>query len=150
MKNTGSFKRGSEHAREAGRKGGHVRAAQRRQETGPYEGTILDVMDAAGLTSPSWFPWRVFLKAVFTLPMDDAELEFPYDRLTRFKDIEGAGRVVANPKSLRKRYLARIREFTGRLKSDCFKHRISYMLANTKEPYDQFLAAYLDKRSRIG
>ena len=82
--------------------------------------------------------------------MDDAELEFPYDRLTRFKDIEGAGRVVANPKSLRKRYLARIREFTGRLKSDCFDHKISYNLANTKEPYDQFLAAYLDKRSRIG
>ena len=82
--------------------------------------------------------------------MDDAELEFPYDRLTRFKDMEGAGRVVANPKSLRKRYLTRIREFTGRLKSDCFERKISYNLANTKEPYDRFLAAYLDKRSRIG
>ena len=82
--------------------------------------------------------------------MDDAELEFPYDRLTRFKDMEGAGRVVANPKSLRKRYLTRIREFTGRLKSDCFERKISYNLANTKEPYDKFLAAYLDKRSRIG
>ncbi len=82
--------------------------------------------------------------------MDDAELEFPYDRLTRFKDLEGGGRVVVNPKSLRKRYLARIREFTERLKSDCFKRKISYNLANTKEPYDRFLAAYLDKRSRIG
>lgn len=82
--------------------------------------------------------------------MDDAELNFPYDRLTRFKDMEGAGRVVTNPKNLRKKYLARIREFTERIKGDCFERKISYNLANTTEPYDRFLAAYLDKRSRIG
>lgn len=82
--------------------------------------------------------------------MDEAELTFPYDRLTRFKDIEGAGRVVANPKSLRKRYLTRINEFLTRIKQDCFERRISYNLAQTNEPYDKFLAAYLDKRARLG
>ena len=82
--------------------------------------------------------------------MDDAELTFPYDRLTRFKDMEGAGRVVANPKSLRRQYLERIKGFTERIKNDCFERKISYNLANTTEPYDRFLAAYLDKRSRIG
>jgi hypothetical protein len=46
--------------------------------------------------------------------------------------------------------LERIREFTERIKTDCFERKISYSLANTKEPYDRFLAAYLDKRSRIG
>ena len=82
--------------------------------------------------------------------MDDAELTFPYDRLTRFKDMEGAGRVVANPKSLRRRYLERIKAFTDQVKNDCFERKISYNLANTTLPYDRFLAAYLDKRSRIG
>ena len=82
--------------------------------------------------------------------MDDAELTFPYDRLTRFKDMEGAARVVANPKSLRRRYLERIKAFTERVKTDCLERKISYNLANTTEPYDRFLAAYLDKRSRIG
>ena len=82
--------------------------------------------------------------------MDDAELTFPYDRLTRFKDMEGAGRVVANPKSLRRKYLERIKQFTERIKNDCFERKISYNLVNTTEPYDRFLAAYLDKRSRIG
>ncbi|MGE0608201.1 MAG: DUF58 domain-containing protein [Pirellulales bacterium] len=82
--------------------------------------------------------------------MDDAELTFPYDRLTRFKDMEGVGRVVTNPKSLRNRYLARINAFTERVKQDCFERKISYSLAKTSEPYDQFLAAYLDKRSRLG
>ena len=82
--------------------------------------------------------------------MDDAELTFPFERITRFQDIEGAGRVVVNPNSLRKRYLSRIQAFTERLESDCHERKISYNLANTKEPYGPYLAAYLDKRHRIG
>jgi uncharacterized protein (DUF58 family) len=82
--------------------------------------------------------------------MDDAELTFPFDRLTRFKDMEGGGRVVVNPKSLRTRYLARINAFTDRIKKDCLERRIGYNLTNTKEPYDVSLAACLDKRSRMG
>jgi uncharacterized protein (DUF58 family) len=82
--------------------------------------------------------------------MDDAELTFPFDRLTRFKDMEGAGRLVANPKSLRGRYLARIQTFLDTLKTTCFERNISYNLANTQEPYDHFLAAYLEKRARLG
>jgi len=82
--------------------------------------------------------------------VDDAELTFPYDRLTRFKDMEGAGRVVANPKSLRGRYLARINTWLDGVKTACFERGVSYNLANTKEPYDQFLAAYLEKRARLG
>jgi uncharacterized protein (DUF58 family) len=82
--------------------------------------------------------------------MDDAELTFPYDRITRFKDIEGAGRVVTNPNSLRARYLARINAFTDTVKAACFERGISYNLVNTKQPYDMFLASYLEKRSRMG
>jgi hypothetical protein len=59
-------------------------------------------------------------------------------------------RVVTNPKSLRNRYLIRIQTFLDTLKASCFERGISYNLANTKEPYDHFLAAYLEKRSRLG
>lgn len=82
--------------------------------------------------------------------MDDAELTFPYERLTRFKDMEGAGRVVANPKSLRARYLSRINAFTERIKNICFEKKIGYNLINTNQPYDVALASYLDRRSRMG
>ncbi len=82
--------------------------------------------------------------------MDDAELTFPFDRISRFKDMEGVARVVANPNTLRQRYLARIREFTERLRGECFERNISYNLACTKQPYAEFLAAFLDKRSRMG
>jgi uncharacterized protein (DUF58 family) len=82
--------------------------------------------------------------------MDDAELTFPFDRLTRFKDTEGAGRLTANPTQLRNRYLSRIQTFIENLKAICFERNVSYELACTKEPYDHFLAAYLEKRSRLG
>jgi len=82
--------------------------------------------------------------------LDDAELTFPYDRLTRFKDMEGTGQVVANPKNLRQQYLERIKAFTERIKHDCYERKVGYNLASTTEPYDRFLAAYLDKRMRIG
>lgn len=70
----GQFRPGSERAREAGRKGGLATAAQRRAEEGPYSGTILSVMDAAGLTGSSWAPWRAFWKGVYGLPMDEDEV----------------------------------------------------------------------------
>jgi hypothetical protein len=57
---------------------------------------------------------------------------------------------VANPKNLRARYLSRIQTFLDTLQTACFERGISYNLANTKEPYDHFLAAYLEKRSRLG
>jgi len=82
--------------------------------------------------------------------MDDAELTFPFDRVTRFKDMEGFGKLTANPTQLRERYLARIRQFQEGLKAACFERKVSYELACTKEPYDHLLAAYLEKRSRIG
>jgi uncharacterized protein (DUF58 family) len=82
--------------------------------------------------------------------MDPAELNFPYDRLTRFKDMEGVGRVVANPKSLRDRYLTRLQAFLDTVKAKCFERGVSYHLANTSDAYDQFLAAYLEKRGRLG
>ena len=77
-------------------------------------------------------------------------MTFPCDRLTRFKDMEGAGRVVANAKSLRIRYLTRIQQFLEGVKAACFERDIPYLLANTNEGYDQVLAAYLEKRWRIG
>src|SRR3954447_4550489 len=58
--------------------------------------------------------------------MDDAELTFPFDRLTRFQDMEGAGRLTANPAQLRLRYLARMQTFLENLKAICFERHVSY------------------------
>lgn len=63
-------------ARQAARKGGlakHHRWCNAQPPAAPYQGTILDAMDAAGLTGPSFDRWRTFWRAVFALPMDDAD-----------------------------------------------------------------------------
>lgn len=70
--------RDPELAREAGRKGGRAKAAKLRLQAGivdPFTGTILEMMDLAGLTGPTWEPWRSFLRAVFALPMDAVDIE---------------------------------------------------------------------------
>jgi len=51
---------------------------------------------------------------------------------------------------LRGRYLARIQGFLEGVQTACFERGIGYQLANTDEPYDQFIAAYLEKRARLG
>lgn len=74
MSHAGNFKKGDPRTKALAVKGGKSRAAQRRQARGPYEGSILDMMDACGLTGETWAAWRVYLKAVFALPMDADEL----------------------------------------------------------------------------
>ncbi len=82
--------------------------------------------------------------------MDPHELTFPYERLTRFKDMEGTSMIVANPGSIRRRYLERLGAFMSRMKAGCLERGIAYQLATTDTPWDQMLGAYLDRRSRMG
>jgi hypothetical protein len=66
-----------EKRREISRSGAIARAASQRalRAVGPFEGSILDLMDLANMRGPTWEPWRVFLRAVFALPMTAAERE---------------------------------------------------------------------------
>jgi hypothetical protein len=68
-------------AAEAGRRGGQASAESRRRKaavriasSGPWAGTIIDLMDAAGMRGAAWTPWRAFWKAVYALPMTTDEL----------------------------------------------------------------------------
>jgi uncharacterized protein (DUF58 family) len=82
--------------------------------------------------------------------LDDAELTFPYDRATKFKDSEGAGELVANARVLRSRYLERMRAFLDGVRSACDERGIALQQASTAEGYDRVLAAFLEKRGRMG
>lgn len=80
--------------------------------------------------------------------MDPAERSFPYEKLTRFKDIEGAGSLVANPRSIKRAYLQRLNEYLDRVRRVCLERDIAYELLTTDKRYDQALSAYLMRRSR--
>jgi uncharacterized protein (DUF58 family) len=82
--------------------------------------------------------------------LDGAELTLPHDRPVRFRDMEGPGHLVANPGAVRAAYLRRLNHFLETLRTACAEADVTYRLADTRQPYDAFLAAYLDKRSRMG
>lgn len=109
---------------------------------------LLDDIDAIA-DSLQHFRHRRHEVIVFHV-LDDVELTFPFDRAAEFRDTEGGGRLTANPASLRKQYLERISAFTNRMRLECLKRKIGYELLNTSQPYDRALAAYLDKRARLG
>jgi uncharacterized protein (DUF58 family) len=88
-------------------------------------------------------------EVIFFHVMDPDELTFPFERLTRFRDAEGASSVVANPRTVRKRYLERLGAFMDRIRKVCLERDISYQLARTDVPYEQMLTSYLHSRSRL-
>ncbi len=81
--------------------------------------------------------------------MDPAERTFPYDKLTRFRDIEGVGHLIANPHSIKRAYLQRLSAFLDGVRRTCLERDISYELAMTDQRYEQMLAAFLARRSRM-
>src|SRR4051794_18870302 len=74
--------RDKELARKAGRKGGQASAAARRAAKEPWTGSIIDLMDLAGMVGEEWSAWRAFWKACYALPMSADEL-VTYQRHTK-------------------------------------------------------------------
>lgn len=66
------FKAGDERTRELGRKGGQKLAADRRKASGqaPYEGTVWDVMRAAGMVGETWESWYAINGASYGLRLN--------------------------------------------------------------------------------
>jgi uncharacterized protein (DUF58 family) len=81
--------------------------------------------------------------------VDPDELSFPFERLTRFRDVEGTATLVTNPASIRQHYLDRMQKFLAQIRKICFERNISYELLRTDVPYDQALSAFLEKRARV-
>ncbi len=79
--------------------------------------------------------------------MDEAEIEFPFERMTRFEGLENLGHLVANPRSLREAYLAEVESFRRRIRRGCTANRIDYVLLNTATPLDVALSSYLARRA---
>lgn len=80
--------------------------------------------------------------------LDQAELTLPFARPARFRDMEGGGRLAADPRALRARYVERVGAFVDAVHAACCERGVGHHLAVTREPYEHFLAAYLERRAR--
>jgi uncharacterized protein (DUF58 family) len=81
--------------------------------------------------------------------LDRAEREFPFKRLTLFRDVETARRLLVDARSYRDRYLETLNAFVEELKTGCYGAEIDYVGIDTSEPFDVALLSYLAKRSRM-
>jgi uncharacterized protein (DUF58 family) len=80
--------------------------------------------------------------------LDAAELTFPFEQPTRFRDSESSEEVLAVPGTVRDAYLRRIRGLMSQYREALESHGIDYCLVDTAKPLDLALAAYLSTRSR--
>ncbi len=81
--------------------------------------------------------------------MDRDELEFPFDRWTKFENLENPDHEeMVDPSHLKARYLERLEQFLEDVKEACHRHQIDRIRMVTDEPYSKALANYLALRER--
>src|SRR5262245_18653559 len=84
---------------------------------------------------------------VFQL-LDPNELPFPFAGSSRFKDLESAEEVTAEPTSIREAYLRELAKLRLRYDRELRGAGIDYVELDTAKPLDFALLAYLAARSR--
>jgi uncharacterized protein (DUF58 family) len=80
--------------------------------------------------------------------LDPDEIEFPFERPTRFEDLETEEEVMAVPGVVRDHYLGEMGRFIERYKRDLGASGIDYQLLSTKHPLELALLSYLSTRAR--
>lgn len=84
--------------------------------------------------------------ALFHL-LDRAEVEFEFDRPTRFLDLEGGPSLLADPNLIARRYRKAVRDYLEELESILNHSVVDYHRTFLDEPYEQVLARFLIGRS---
>jgi len=80
--------------------------------------------------------------------LDRDEIEFPFDRATRFEDLETSQEVTAVPIVVREEYLRRIGSLIDLYRRELGAVGIDYHLLETSQPLELALLAYLSTRPR--
>jgi uncharacterized protein (DUF58 family) len=80
--------------------------------------------------------------------LDPDEIHFPFDRATRFEDLETSEEIMAVPGAVRDHYLKEMGGLIDRYRRELGGAGIDYQLLDTSEPLELALLAYLSTRAR--
>ena len=80
--------------------------------------------------------------------MDPDELTFPFERASKFRDMEAGDELMAVPSVVRGAYLAELERVLEIYRRELGSIGIDYRLVNTSEPLEFALMSYLSNRSR--
>jgi uncharacterized protein (DUF58 family) len=78
--------------------------------------------------------------------LDDAEIEFPFDRVTLFEGMERGEEIIADPRVVAQGYRLRFRQFLDDIRRGCMKKNIDYELMRLSQPFDRSLTTFLARR----
>jgi uncharacterized protein (DUF58 family) len=81
--------------------------------------------------------------------LDEAELTFPFDRMTLFEGMEEMPKLLVDPRSLRQAYLEEINGFCEEIRKGCVKQMIDYVRISTDQDLEVQLTKYLAGRLSI-
>ena len=79
--------------------------------------------------------------------LDPAEIEFPFEEVTKFKGLEAGGELLTEPRALRAGYLEQLRLHTNELKKICRGLNIDFQQVNSGEALDVVLSNFLATRA---
>ena len=83
--------------------------------------------------------------------MHGDELEFPFDRMTRFEGMEDDARLMVDAPSIRESYLGVVKEWREKVRLICHRRGVDYQLLDMSKPLEFALSAYLGTRqARLG
>jgi uncharacterized protein (DUF58 family) len=80
--------------------------------------------------------------------LDPYEIDFPFERATRFEDLETGEEVMAVPGVVREHYLKEMGTLIERYRRELGTCRIDYQLLTTAQPLELALLSYLSSRAR--
>lgn len=110
---------------------------------------ISDLLDDADrvIEGLKHFRYRGTDVIVFQV-LDPDELEFPFERAARFRDLETDDEVVAVPGAVREAYQARIHALIDGYRKTLGQNGIDYCLLDTSQPLEVGLLSYLQTRKK--
>ena len=110
---------------------------------------ISDLLDdpAEVIRGLKHFQYRGTDVIVFQI-LDRDEVLFPFERATRFEDLETEDEVLAVPSTVREHYLKALSTLIDQYKRELGACGIDYHLLTTDEPLELALLAYLSTRAR--
>ncbi|MEA1950040.1 MAG: DUF58 domain-containing protein [Planctomycetota bacterium] len=80
--------------------------------------------------------------------LDKAEIEFPFNEVMAFTDMETGERIQVDPAYVRDAYKQQVDEFIETYRRACAEVQIDYVLADTSTPYDFMLSRYISARNQ--
>ena len=79
--------------------------------------------------------------------LDPMEINFPFEDVTLFKGLEGAGDLLTEPRALRDGYMQQLNDFTEQMKKMCRGMHIDFQRMNSGDSLDVALSNFLANRA---